>query len=195
MLFVALRPRRVGTAGWLLAAFALGCDRPPAPQAPAASPGPSGPPPVLSPREAWENRRSAWIAGDARAVWTSMCASSRAEKIRTQERAMEEMRRLDDDALARALRPYAVEPARFRRMTGEEFCLHMLAGTASLPQAAKDRLRSQEFAGAEIEGRTAVCTIASPDGTRELLVLVAEDGAWKVDDAETSRRRGTPSRR
>lgn len=171
-----------------------GCDRPPAPPPPAPSVTPQ-PLPQLTPKEAWENRRSAWLAGDAKAVWESLCATSRAEKIRTQERAMDEMRRMDDEALAGALRPYAVDPARFRKMTGEEFCLHMIGGTSQMPPEAKDRLRRQEFAGSEISGPTAVCTIASPDGTRDILVLVAEDGAWKVDDAETARRRGRPSRR
>ncbi len=108
---------------------------------------------------------------------------------------MDEMRRMDDEALARALRPYALDPARFRKMSGEEFCLHMIGGTSQMPPEAKDRLRQQQFSGADIAGSTAVCTIASTDGSLDLLVLVAEDGAWKVDDAETARRRGKPSRR
>lgn len=178
------------------AALVLAACGKPEPPPPAAAKGNAPEPlPSASPRDAWEARRRAWLEGDERGVWESLCAESRAGKVRAQERAMEEMRRLDDPALARALQPYGLDPQRFRRMSAEEFCLHMIAGTVHAPEAMKDRLRAQEFGGAEVEGRTAVCTIVSPDGSRETLVLVAEGGAWKVDDAETARRRGAAPRR
>lgn len=190
-------PRRAAPAvlaGALLLPAACGKPEPPPPPAAAKEASPE-PLPATSPRDAWEARRRAWLEGDPRAVWESLCSASRDAKIRSQERAMEEMRRLDDPALERALQPYGLAPGRFRRMSAEEFCLHMIAGTVHAPDAMKDRLRAQEFRGAEVDGRTAVCTILSPDGTTDTLVMVAEGGAWKVDDAETARRRGAAPRR
>lgn len=183
---------------WIAAAALMpaACGKPEPPPSPAvAKEAAPEPLPATSPRDAWEARRRAWLEGDARAVWESLCSASRDAKIRTQERAMEELRRLDDPALERALQPYALAPGRFRRMSAEEMCLYMIAGTVQVPEATKARLRAQEFRGAEVQGRTAVCTIVSVDGASETLVLVAEGGAWKVDDAETARRRGAAPRR
>ena len=108
---------------------------------------------------------------------------------------MDEMRRLDDDSLARALHNYALSPSQFRKMSAEEFCLHMIAGTSQVPEPVKARMRSQEFVKADVAGRTAECTVASPGDIPEILVFVAEGGSWKLDDAATARRRGIPLRK
>jgi hypothetical protein len=181
----------------ILVAAASGCDKPP--DVPPAMPGPADAStealPESSPRDAWEARRRAWLAGDAKAVWESLCASSRADKLRTQAKAMDEMRRLDDDALARALRPYGIDSSRFRRMTAEEFCLYMIGGTSQVSPQVKDRMKAQEFVKSEVTGRTAVCTIAAPGESPEPLVMVAEGGKWKLDDTATAKLRGTPPRK
>lgn len=187
---------RGGAIVVMLAAVLAGCDEhstAPAP-APPAEDAPE-PIPAGSPRDAWEARRRAWLAGDARHVWESLCAASREEKLRTQGRAMDEMKRLEDDALARALRPYGLQPSAFRRMTPEEFCLYMIGGTSQIAEPVKERMKAQEFVKAEVAGRTAVCTIATAGGKSELLVLVAEGGSWKLDDAATARMRGAPPRK
>ncbi|MEK7469770.1 MAG: hypothetical protein AAB074_20570 [Planctomycetota bacterium] len=181
--------------GWsLLAAAFAGCDKPPAAPAP-VSMSSTEPLPDASPRDAWEARRRAWLAGDAKAVWESLCAASREEKLRTQERAMDEMRRLEDDSLARALNPYGLEASKFRRMTAEEFCLYMIGGASQVAAPVQARMKAQVFVSADIQGRTAICTIASTDGSSDILVLVAERGSWKVDDAATARMRGGAPRK
>ncbi|MCE9580916.1 MAG: hypothetical protein K8T20_00210 [Planctomycetes bacterium] len=181
-------------AAFLTVAVA-GCDQPPAPKpaapaAPAAAVSASAP--NRSPRQAWEARRRALLAADAETVWRSLCADSRAAKVREQEKVMEDLKRLPDESLTKALSPLGLAPGAFCRMSGEEFCLHMIRRGAKDPEAHKV-FEGQEFVDSTMIDGRAVCRIGSHTGNAEYIVFSVEDGDWKLDEPETARRNGRTS--
>lgn len=169
------------------AAAGGGCSRETA--APATS-GPNGAeslPRQKTPEEAWHDFRHAVEREDHEGIWNTLSAASK-DWIITGEPAarVESIRRQPPDRLADLARQSGVPATQLKQMTVPD-----LARLIAVNEVRQQRANivGAAWQGAEVVGSVAVARTARPDGAVERLVLVREDGTWKLDSETTWRLR------
>jgi len=132
-----------------------------------------------TPEEAWDGFKKAAVAGDGKAMWGFFSNSTRKKLVDGEQgKAMDAMRQGTEEQVAEMAKHLGVTVEELKKLTVEEMYIHLLATELA---ADKEKIEKTEFKVEKIEENKALCNTKDGEGKKEKVVLVKEDGTWRMD--------------
>ncbi len=166
---------------WLAALLACGCDRGP------AKPGASKAVPLTDAQAveaAWKRWQECAARGEGPGAWACLSRRTREERAALYRADAARIAKLSGPALESEARAWGVTAEGLRSMGPGDLAAAALGRDLRRADRAAEE-RAREFSGADVQGDVARVRLAG--AREESIVMVREDGAWKIDDAGSRR--------
>jgi hypothetical protein len=156
--------------------------------------GPIAPPKEKTPQEAFEDFKAKALAADGKGIWRAFSASSRAKLTERLRKNIEEAKKKGGNELDEAAKDLGctVEDLKSGNLdTVLESAMAKQFEQMAKDPAEKKKVEGTKWVSAEVKGDKAYCKTSKPDSDGKMsddwLVLVKEDGEWRMDMEETEK--------
>lgn len=141
-----------------------------------------------TPKEAFEAFKKAAKAKDGDAVWNFFSKGTRAKMVEQMEPMLETMKQ-DANSMKELAEKSGKTVEELNKMEAEELVKTMMVAEMT---DDSDDIEKVEWVGAEVKGKEAICTTKEKKGDKEeakeeKVVMVLEDGRWKLDIEATGK--------
>ncbi len=173
----------------VVAVVALGCDRGPGK---AGSPGTAVPTDAQSVEAAWKRWQECVTGGDGSGAWSCLSKRTRADRSTLYRADAARLKGLSGPELDAEARSWGLDAGAIRGLGAEGLAALALGRELRRPECAAAE-QAGAFTGADIKGDLAVVLVKVASGRTEAIAFVREDGAWRLDDAESRRAAASPA--
>lgn len=140
-----------------------------------------------TPKEAFEAFKKAAKSKDGDAVWNFFSKGTRAKMVEQMEPMLETLKQ-DANSMKELAEKSGKTVEELNKMEAEELVKTMMVAEMTNDTEDIDKV---EWVGAEVKGKEAICTTKDKKGDgeakEEKVVMVLEDGRWKLDIEATEK--------
>lgn len=167
----------------VVAVVAMGCDRGPGK---AGTPGTVAPTDAQAVEAAWKRWKQCAANGDGSGAWSCLSKRTRADRSTLYRADAARLKGLEGAELDAEARSWGLDARAIRGLEAEGLAAVALGRELRRPDCAAAG-QADAFPGADIKGDLAIVRVEAAPGRVEAIAFVREDGAWRLDDAESRR--------
>ncbi len=143
-----------------------------------------------TPEDSYKAMMECILEGKPEGAWDYFSAGSRAMMAEQMGKVKEHLKSLGEAGGKQAAEELGITLEDLDKLTNEEIAKKMAVAQfrkIAEDDEAKAKMKGTKFKSAEIKEDRAVCVTVEPDGTEETIVMLKEDGIWRLDLPETDK--------